>query len=221
MVVSAQAGDLEKENLILKEEVRKLQLRNKQLVDSLVASNLKEEQCAKTLSKLQIRLSALGKSILSDDNERLMSALSDIELLTERLNVVESSALSLTESYNEMVNTIEITDPNTRAEVESDIRQLEAAVGLRNAPIRPITKGNLQSADVVSVDSETGLIVLNVGSLTDTRIGMRFQINRGNREIAKTIVAEVRNSICGVLVEQQAKSNFDVKLGDTARVILN
>jgi hypothetical protein len=64
------------------------------------------------------------------------------------------------------------------------------------------------------------LVVLNVGFLEGARVGMPLVVLRGDRVVAELRIAEVRNHICGALIEQ-AEKKVTLKAGDKARVTKN
>lgn len=217
---SADANKLELATL--QEEVSRLSRENTKFKESLIASNKREEQVAKKLARVKTRMGALGKSLLSEDqDQRLLAALTEIEYLQGRVEKLEGATIDLTDNYRKLISTVLVSDPDARTEMEVSLRQAETALGFRYQPSRPIEAGTLQEAQIVSIDQESGLIVLNVGRKNETRIGMRFAINRGSLDIATGIVAEVRPSVSGMLIQELNQKDLLVQIGDTARVIIN
>lgn len=206
----------------LQDKVSSLSLQNQKLKDSLVKSNFREEQCAGKLADIKKRLGALGESLLSEEKDsRLLSALSEIEYLSEKVNQVEAATVELIDNYREFSASALVSNPDTRNKLEASIRNAETALGYRHKPERQIVSGTLQQAKIVSVDQESGLLVLNVGQAKDARIGMRFVIQRGSLDLATGIVAEVRTAVSGLLVEKIHEPNLVIQNGDTAKVLLN
>ena len=81
--------------------------------------------------------------------------------------------------------------------------------------------GDLQNARVVSLKSELGIAVLSIGAKDGVKPGMPFEIYREDKPIAKVLVTEVRNSVCGAVVQELATANDPVRVGDRGRVDLN
>ena len=216
----ADTSDLELRKL--QQTVATLSKENQKLKDSLVKSNYREEQLANKLADIKKRLGALGKSLLSEEKDsRILSALAEVEFLNKRLNTMEASTVELIENYRDFSSSALVSNPDTRNELEASIRKAETALGYRHKPERAIASGTLQQAKIVSVDQESGLLVLNVGHAKDARIGMRFAIKRGSLDIATGIIAEVRPSVSGLLVEKVHEKNLTIQNGDTAKVLLN
>ena len=64
------------------------------------------------------------------------------------------------------------------------------------------------------MDPEIGLIVLNVGRKGGVRVGMPLEILRTDRRIGTALVVDVRDSICGAVLNKLVSENDDVKIGD-------
>jgi hypothetical protein len=50
---------------------------------------------------------------------------------------------------------------------------------------------------------------------------MPFEIYREDKPIAKVLITEVRNSVCGAVVQELASNSDPVRVGDRGRVDLN
>ena len=73
---------------------------------------------------------------------------------------------------------------------------------------------------VLDVNPDLRLVVLNVGLLQGARIGMPLIVLRGDRVIAELKIVDVRQRICGALIERTEKQ-VTLKTGDVARVTKN
>ena len=72
---------------------------------------------------------------------------------------------------------------------------------------------------MVSIDSESGLLVLNVGESQGTRIGTTYRLTRGHQPFGSAIVADVRRNVCGAFVEELDPGQGPVRLGDSVLLI--
>jgi len=206
----------------LKARVAKLEQENAQLKKSLITANYNEKRCADKLAQIMSRLGALGKSFFSEDkDERLLSALAEVEYLTKRVDAIEVSTYDLVDQYRSFAASALVSNPELRSDLEAGIRKVETSLGYRHKPKRQIDTGTLQNARIVSIDDQTGLVVLNVGLSKDARIGMRFNIQRGSTELATGIVAEVRPSVSGLLIEKIHEPTMPLQSGDIAKVLIN
>jgi hypothetical protein len=71
---------------------------------------------------------------------------------------------------------------------------------------------------VISVKDEWSLVVVNVGEKQGVKIGMPLRVIRDERKIATLRVVDVRQKICGAIVEQMDSAKEKIKVGDHLEV---
>jgi hypothetical protein len=199
----------------LRAEIAKLRKQNENLSSAVIDAKRGEQEAAEQLAEVKKRLEALGKILLDGGDDRLVQAAAEDQLLRERLSVTEKAASMLSANAQDFVRQAVVSDPDSRLRLETSIRELDAALGMRHKPRPDIKTGSLKRAQVVSIDSESGLLVVNVGEAQDCRIGMTYVIHRGDRPFGKAIIADVRKNVAGAFVEQLDPPNEIVRLGDT------
>lgn len=199
----------------LRAEIAKLRKQNENLSSAVIDAKRGEQEAAEQLAEVKKRLEALGKNLLDGGDDRLVQAAAEDQLLRERLSVTEKAASMLSANAQDFVRQAVVSDPDSRLRLETSIRVLDAALGMRHKPRPDIKTGSLKRAQVVSIDSESGLLVVNVGEAQDCRIGMTYVIHRGDRPFGKAIIADVRKNVAGAFVEQLDLPNEIVRLGDT------
>ena len=200
----------------LQAQVSQLKRQNDALARDLAAANQREKESADALARINLRLEALGKKLLDDDDDRLVEAVSDYHLTRRRLETLEAVSLRLAGTVQAYLKTALASDPDARAQVEAHLRELEVALELRGKPQKNVLRGNLQNAKVVSIDPESGMIVLNVGENENARIGFVFNIMRGDQLIGEAMVTDIRSDICGLFVQRLENDNDPVRFGDIA-----
>ena len=82
----------------------------------------------------------------------------------------------------------------------------------------PANAGDLHDARVVSLKDDLGVAVLNVGSRHGVHPGMPFTIFRQDKPVARALVVDVRQSVCGAVLRDLVAKDDPVKIGDTGRV---
>jgi len=199
----------------LRAEIAKLRKQNENLSSAVIDAKRGEQEAAEQLAEVKKRLEALGKNLLDGGDDRLVQAAAEDQLLRERLSATEKAASMLSANAQDFVRQAVVSDPDSRLRLETSIRELDAALGMRHKPRPDIKTGSLKRAQVVSIDSESGLLVVNVGEAQDCRIGMTYVIHRGDRPFGKAIIADVRKNVAGAFVEQLDPPNEIVRLGDT------
>ncbi len=198
------------------EIVTELQEQNQALQRSLAEANKGEKQASGQLAQIRLQLSALGKNLLDGGNDRLVEAASDLQVANERITSLEGSVARLGASVNEYLRSAVASDPDARLRVETSLRELDAVLGLRQKPRPDIRTGSLQQARVVSLDQESGMLVLNLGESQGAKIGMTFRLTRGQQPYGKAILADVRKAVSGAFVENLDNVAESPRPGDLA-----
>ena len=193
----AQAPNPEK----LQQIIIELQQQNQALHHSLAEANRGEKQAVEQLAQVRERLEALGKNLLDGGDDRLIQAASDLQLAHERVTEFERLVTHLAAAVSDYLRQAVVSDPDARLRVETSLRELDAVLGLRQKPRPDVRTGSLQQARIVSLDQESGMLILNIGESQGARIGMTFRLTRGQQSSGKAILADVRKGVCGVFVE--------------------
>lgn len=198
------------------EIVNELQEQNLTLQRGLAEANKGEKEATEQLAQVRLRLEALGKNLLDGGNDRQIQAVADREIALERVTTLEGSVTRLAAAVSEYLRTAVASDPDARLRVETSLRELDAVLGLRQKPRPDIRTGSLQQARIVSLDQESGMLVLNVGESQGAKIGMTFRLMRGQQPYGKLILADVRKAVCGAFVEHLDNVAESPRLGDNA-----
>ena len=189
---------------------------NQALQRALVESNKAEKASTDQLNQVRERLEALGKNLLDGGDDRLIQAAADLELANERIVQLEAAAVRLSSSVTDYLRSAVVSDPDARLRVETAMRELDSISGLRQKPRPDIRTGDLQRAQIVSLDQESGMLVLNLGETQGATIGMTFRLMRGQQSYGKAILADVRQGVSGAFIEQIDSKENTPRLGDTA-----
>jgi hypothetical protein len=76
----------------------------------------------------------------------------------------------------------------------------------------------LMDGSVISVKDEWSFVVGNVGENQGVKIGMPLRVVRGDRKIASLRVVDVRQKICGAVIQQMDSAKEKIKVGDRLQV---
>ena len=202
----------------LQQLVTELQQQNQTLQRSLTEANQGEKQASEQLAQVRERLEALGKNLLDGGNDRLVQAAADLQLGNERIAELEKSVTRLAAAVTDYLRQAVVSDPAARLRVESSLRELDAALGLRQKPRPDVRSGSLQQARIVSLDQQSGMLVLNIGESQGAKIGMTFRLSRGQQPYGKAILADVRKNVSGVFVEALDQPADPPRPGDLAKL---
>jgi hypothetical protein len=200
----------------LQQALLEAQEQNQVLQRSLAEANRGEKQANEQLAQVRQRLEALGKNLLDGGDDRLIQAAADLQIANERISELESVVTRLAASVNDYLRQAVVSDPDARLRVETSLRELDVVLGLRQKPRPDVRTGSLQQARIVSLDQESGMLVLNIGESQGARIGMTFRLARGQQPYGKAILADVRKGVSGLFVESLDNPVETPRPGDLA-----
>lgn len=212
---AARISDLESRLTKAKEQVNSL-------ADSLAVANSDMRQNREAYEKLRIQLEGLGLAALDASNaelqQRLLNALSDLRILNQQKQALTAALVSLSESSMVLAKQASDIDPALKKQVEDSLAVADKQLASLKMENTAVVEVDLQAAKVVSLKADLNVAVLNVGSRHGVHPGMPFSIFRQDKPIAHALVVDVRNGICGVVVQELINSDEPVKVGDTGKV---
>lgn len=211
-------GDESRADLLRK--IERLEKQNTTLKTSYIQARQDADRAEGKLQEIRKRLEALGGSALGDSEQRLIDAMGSLEAANEELDILKKASVKLSSAVIAYMSQALTDDPAARSAVESALRETDVALGFRQAPARDFA-GTLDNASVLSIDSDSGLVVVNVGREGGLRVGMPVDISRGDQILANTIVTDVRKEVAGVLILKLLNPALMVAVGDRATVKTN
>lgn len=210
------AAALLSQNEELREQLALEQESVKTLTDSLVESNAEAEVFRRKYSDLQLRMEALGLASADKDRakleQRLLSAVSDLQLSEKQRENYREQMLRLTEAVVHFLQTAQSEDGQARMEVEAQLRSMNELLAAKNA--KPEALPGLMDGRVISVKDEWSLVVGNLGESQGVKLGMPLRVVRGEKVIAKLRVVDVRQKICGAVIQEMDSKKDKIKVGD-------
>ena len=190
----------------------------KTLTDSLVVSNAEAELFRRKYADLKLRMDALGVESIDKDRakleQRLLKAVSDLQLLQKEQDEYRDQLLRLTESILRFLKSSQGGDPQARMDVEAQLRATNQLAGSGRSKQVEATQPTLMDGRVISVKEEWSLVVGNFGSQQGVKLGMPLRVVRGDRTIARLRVVDVREKISGALIQEMVSEKEKIKVGD-------
>ena len=190
------------------------------LREAYALSRADADEARRQMREVRARLEALGGTALGDSEERLIEVIAQMDAAMAEAEALRQAALNLAAAVDTYTRGALVEDEAARQGLDAALRELDVALGLRQAQQAP-NSGTMHEATVLSIDSESGLIVINAGRDADIQVGMPMQITRGDQIIARAIVTDVRKKVAGLLVQKQVSSNLVVNVGDSVSVTTN
>ena len=209
-----QNEDLQRQLLIAQESL-------KAVTSSLAESNAEAELFRRKYSDLQLQMEALGLASANKDRakleQRLLAAVSDLQLAQKERDAYRDQMLRLDEAMLCYLKTSQSADAKARMDVETQLRSIDKLVTKStNAP--DLAEPSLMNGSVISVKDEWSFVVGNLGEKQGVKIGMPMREMRGDKRIATLRVIDVRQRICGAVVQEMDSKKDRIKVGDGLQV---
>jgi hypothetical protein len=211
----AQNEDLRKQLSLQQESL-------KTLTTSLAESNAEAELFRRKYSDLELRMEALGLQSTSKDRakleQRLLAAVSDLQLAQKERDEYRDQMLRLSEALWRYLKTSQSGDAQARMEVETQMRSTNQLVTTSKDSLPQAAQPSLLDGSVISVKDEWSFVVGNLGEKQGVKIGMPMRVIRGDRKIATVRVVDVRQKICGAVIQEMDSAKEQIRVGDRLQV---
>jgi hypothetical protein len=192
----------------------------KTLTASLAESNAEAEVFRRKFADLEARMEALGLAPASKDRakleQRLLAAVSDLRLAQKERDELRDQLLGLNEALLRYLKTSQGGDAQARADVETQLRKTNELLERSTFTSAEEPQASLMDACVLSVKDAWSFVVANIGEQHGVKIGMPLRVMRGEQKIATLRVIDVRQRICGAVIEDSGKEK--IKVGDRLQV---
>jgi len=189
------------------------------LTSSLAESNAEAELFRRKFADLELRMEALGLAAASKDRakleQRLLTAVSDLQLAQKEREQYHDQMMRLSEAILRYLKTAEGGDAQARMDVETQLRAMNALVDKSAKGAQP-TSGSLLDGNVIGVKEEWSFVVGSFGAREGVKIGMPLRVKRGEAVLATLRVVDVRERICGAVIQESGKEK--IKVGDRLEV---
>jgi hypothetical protein len=189
----------------------------KALTSSLAESNAAAEELRRKYSDLELRMEALGLASANKDRakleQRLLAAVSDLQLAHKE----RDQMLRLNEAVLCYLKTSQAGDAKARMDVEAQLRSTNTLI-TKSSNEPELLESSLMDGSVISVKEEWSFVVGNLGEKQGLKIGMPMRVMRNDRKIATLRVVDVRQKICGAVIQEMDSEKEKIRVGDRLQV---
>jgi FtsZ-binding cell division protein ZapB len=217
----ATAEALLQENEQLQKQLSIAQESLKALTSSLAESNATAEELRRKYSDLELRMEALGLASANKDRakleQRLLDAVSDLQLAQKERDEYRDQMLRLNEAVLCYLKTSQAGDPKARMDVEAQLRSINTLI-TQSSSASDTPEPSLMDGSVISVKDEWSFVVGNLGEKQGLKIGMPMRVMRSDQRIATLRVVDVRQKICGAVIQEMDSKKEKIKVGDRLQV---
>jgi hypothetical protein len=191
------------------------------LTSSLAESNAQAEELRRKYSDLELRMEALGLASANKDRakleQRLLAAVSDLQLAQKERDEYRDQMLRLNEAVLCYLQTSQSGDAKARMDVEAQLRSINTLITKStSAPDQP--EPSLMYGSVISVKEEWSFVVGNLGEKQGVKIGMPMRVMRDDRKVASLRIVDVRQKICGAVIQEMDSNKEKIRVGDRLQV---
>jgi hypothetical protein len=194
----------------------------KTLTTSLAESNAEAELFRRKFSDLQLRMEALGLDAANKDRakleQRLLAAVSDLQLAQKERDEYRDQMLRLNEAMLRYVKSSQGGDAQARMNVETQLRSTNELIARSTSTPAQSSQPSLLDGSVISVKDEWSFVVGNIGEKQGVKIGMPMRVMRGDKKVATLRVVDVRQKICGAVIQEMDSQKDKIKVGDRLQV---
>ncbi len=207
----------------LEQKLGKAKEQIKNLSESLANANLDGQQAREGYERLRIQMEGLGVAVLDPTStelqQRLLTALSDLRILEGYRRILTEALVGLSEASFAYAKINAGGDAAHKENLNKSLAAAERALSgsKLNIASAAAESGTLDNARIISLKEDMGVAVLNIGSRQGVHPGMPFAIYRKDKPVARALVVDVRQGICGAVVQELISKDEPVKVGDTGR----
>jgi hypothetical protein len=210
-----------RDNEKLEQKLAEAQATIAQLQNNLTIATAEGEVLKRQAAQMKLRLEALSLNGGNQDSAiegRLLKAVASLrEAQTHRDELLKANQ-QLIAAITAYRDAADKHDPEVALLVESAVRNAQKAGDNRTteaageATAGKLTAGN--SGVVISMKEDLALIVANVGREGGVKVGMPFNVFRGEEQIATVRVVDVRDKFCGAVIQGLSSDSKKIKVGD-------
>jgi hypothetical protein len=215
------AASLLQQNEDLQRQLSIAQESLKALTSSLAESNAEAELFRRKYSDLQLQMEALGLASANKDRakleQRLLAAVSDLQLAQKERDEFRDQMLRLDEAVLCYLKTSQGADAKARMDLETQLRSIDKLV-TKSTNASDLPEPSLMGGSVISVKDEWSFVVGNLGEKQGVKIGMPMRVMRDDQKIATLRVIDVRQKICGAVIQEMDSKKDRIRVGDRLQV---
>lgn len=207
-------GDALSQNEELRKQLSQARTAVATLTNSLAAANEEAESFRRKYSDLLLRVEALGVESANKDRakleQRLLTAVSDLRVMQREREQYRDQILGLSEAILHLLKTSTGSDAKARMEVEAQLRSSNRLAA--KSQCLPEETATLMDGRVISVKENWSLVVGNIGERQGVKMGMPMRVMRADKLVATLRVVDVRQKICGAVIQEKVFGK--IRVGD-------
>lgn len=194
------------------------------LQQNLAVAQSEAEVFRRRAGELKMRIEALGIEGAAGNvgklEQRLLKAVSDLKLTEDERKKLQEALIEFSEAVIRYQKSAVSTDAEARLGLEAASRAAARALGVAPpelAEAAPVPS-TLTDGMVISIKDDLALVVANLGARNGVKVGMPFQVLRGDQLIGTVRVVDVREKIAGAVIQNLNSDKERIKWGDRLKI---
>jgi len=215
------------ENRALRKDLENARLTVRELTGAVAVAHGEAEVFRREAADLRLQLEALGAGAAEGSEQvlrqRLLQAVRDLEVATRDKEQLTEQLVRLNEVLIRFLPTAESSEAQVRLELETELRAAAALLGATppELPAPGAIASTITDAMVISYKEDLSLVVANVGARNGVRLGMPFEVWRGETRVGTVRTVDVRERISGAVIQDLGSDKERIRVGDRLRVQTN
>ncbi|MEP6671639.1 MAG: hypothetical protein ABJF10_20920 [Chthoniobacter sp.] len=191
---------------------------------NLAATSGESEIFKRQAGELKLRIEALGLDASGGNSarleQRLLDAVGDMRVMAEERKNLSEVLLQVSEAARLYQKTAPSANPEAIATLEAAFRKADTVLSgsSPNAVEAAPVPSTIADGMAISVRDDYALVVMNLGAKQGVKIGMPFQVIRGDRIVGSVRVVSVRERIAGAIIQDLTTEKDRIKVGDHLKV---
>ena len=171
---------------------------------------------------MQLKLQAFGVDLFTQDEnsleQRLLKAVRDLDISRQELERRTKQLHQLSESF---LKYVQATPAAAEKDRKSAMTSIEKASEAMEDLAANGAAAEVDDSQIVSIDSEIGLVVFDAGKEAGVRVGTPIAVLRGERPIYTAMIVDVRDAISGAVLQDRLADVENVAVGDGIQLLPN
>ncbi len=212
------------ENAKLREKAAITQAEAAKMAESLIVAQSESEVFRRQTAELKLRIEALGLDSADGSSaklqERLLQIASNYRLSEEERKKLSTAMSGMLDAIGRYLKASQSKDAEARLALETQIRSASESLGQSRPGVveaAPVA-ATLTDGMIISIKDELSLVVTNIGSKQGVKVGMPFQVLRGDQLIGTVRVIDAREKIAGAVIQNLISERNTIKVGDRVKI---
>lgn len=174
--------------------------------------------------ELKLRIEALGMEAAGGNNakleQRLLAAVRELRVMADEKRKLSEALIRLTDAAGAYARQATGATAEARLALEVEMRNGSSTLGAAtpNAVEATALAPSVTDGMAISTKDDLALVVMNIGSKHGVKVGMPFEVFRGERRIGAVRVVDVREEIAGAVVQNLTSEKDRIKVSDRLKV---